>query len=77
MLGVEPIQAVHHLHLWSLDGEHHVFTAHVVLPADTSKAEASQVKRQLVDAINTDEMEHMTIEIEFGEDDCRLDIDPG
>ncbi len=76
MLGVKPIQAVHHLHLWSLDGEHHVFTAHVVLPADTSKAEASQVKRQLVDAINTDEMEHMTIEIEFGEDDCRLDIAP-
>ena len=77
ILDVEPIQAVHHMHLWSLDGEHHVFTAHVVLPADTSKAQASQVKRQLVDAINTDEMEHMTIEIEFGEDDCRLDIASG
>jgi cobalt-zinc-cadmium efflux system protein len=28
---IEHVSEVHHLHFWSLDGEHHVLTAHLVL----------------------------------------------
>lgn len=67
-----PVQDVHHLHLWSLDGAHHVLTAHVMVPEKTSMNEVSQLKREIVEQVKTDEFEHVTLEIEFGEDDCRL-----
>lgn len=66
------VQDLHHMHLWSLDGEHHVFTAHVVVPADTTKAEASCLKQRIVQQTETDQIEHITIEVEFGADDCHL-----
>jgi cobalt-zinc-cadmium efflux system protein len=76
MLATEPVQAVHHTHIWSLDGEHHVLTTHVVVPPETSKESASRLKRDLAEQLKTEEIEHMTIEIEFGEDDCRLMREP-
>lgn len=67
-----PVQDVHHTHVWSLDGEHHVLTAHLVVPPATSKAEASQLKSELARQLKNDRFEHLTLEIEFGEDDCYL-----
>lgn len=72
IMNLEPVQAVHHTHLWSLDGERHVLSTHIVVPPETSKEEASNLKRRLANQITSDNFEHMTIEIEFGEDDCRL-----
>ncbi|MCA9970228.1 MAG: cation transporter [Anaerolineales bacterium] len=72
MRALPPVQDLHHVHVWSLDGEHHVLTAHVVVPPETSKAEASALKRQLAERVRHDAITHLTLEIEFGEDDCRL-----
>lgn len=72
ILDLELVQDVHHTHLWSLDGEHHVLTAHVVVAPETTKEEAAHLKRELARRIKKEEFEHMTIEIEFGEDDCDL-----
>lgn len=74
ILALEPVQDVHHMHVWSLDGEHHVLSAHVVVPPSTSKEAASQLKWRIAEQVHTATFEHITIEIEFGPDDCRLDI---
>jgi hypothetical protein len=75
ILNLESVQGVHHTHIWSLDGEHHVLSAHIVVPPETSKETASNLKRRLANQIEMDNIEHMTIEIEFGEDDCRLALE--
>ncbi|MCB0032286.1 MAG: cation transporter, partial [Anaerolineales bacterium] len=76
ILQLEQVQNIHHMHLWSLDGDHHVLTAHVVVPPETTKKAASRLKRQLAHKIKLDNFEHVTIEIEYGQDDCRLpDVD--
>ena len=31
LIALEGISKIHHIHLWSLDGENHVLTAHLVL----------------------------------------------
>jgi cobalt-zinc-cadmium efflux system protein len=31
LAGLPAVAGIHHKHLWSLDGEHHVYTAHLVL----------------------------------------------
>jgi cobalt-zinc-cadmium efflux system protein len=66
------VQNVHHTHIWSLDGEHHVLTTHVVVPPETTKEDAARLKRELARQLKSADFEHMTIEIEFGEDDCHL-----
>jgi cobalt-zinc-cadmium efflux system protein len=72
ILALKNVQDVHHAHIWSLDGEHHVLTTHIVVLPETSKEEASQLKRQVAQKLKHDHFEHLTIEIEFGTDDCHL-----
>ncbi|MBK8903905.1 MAG: cation transporter [Anaerolineaceae bacterium] len=67
-----PVKDVHHTHVWSLDGEHHVLTTHIVVPPETTKEAASQLKWALARQLKNGHFEHLTLEIEFGEDDCRL-----
>lgn len=67
---VEGVRAVHHTHLWSLDGEHHVLTAHVVLAAGTDEASSSGIKRRIKALLREDHIFEATLEIEFEGDEC-------
>lgn len=64
------VRDVHHTHIWSLDGEHHVLTTHVVVGEDVGTQDAVRLKRDLAQQIKPDRFEHLTIEVEFGPDDC-------
>lgn len=71
LLSLPGTQAVHHLHLWSLDGEKHVLTAHVVVQADTSISDYQNIKADLQIALAQFNLSHTTIEIELSQEDCR------
>lgn len=71
LLGLPGTQAVHHLHLWSLDGEKHVLTAHVVVQNDTSISDYQNIKADLKIALAQFNLSHTTIEIELSQEDCR------
>lgn len=49
ILAVPGVQAGHHFHLWSLDGEKHIFTGHVVLDNQSLQASSSNENQTLVD----------------------------
>ncbi|MCA9956020.1 MAG: cation transporter [Anaerolineales bacterium] len=72
ILALDRVQSIHHTHIWSLDGEHHVLTSHVIVQPETTREEASQLRQELAQALQADRFEHITIEIEFGEADCHL-----
>lgn len=72
ILALEGVQDVHHTHVWSLDGEHHVLSAHVIVAPETTKEAASHLKWKLAEQLKNNHFEHLTIEVEFGEDDCRI-----
>ena len=72
ILALDNVKDIHHTHIWSLDGEHHVLTTHVVVSPETSKAQVSQLKRQLAQQFKDQHFEHTTIEVEFGAGDCWL-----
>lgn len=38
---------LHHTHLWSMDGEHHIFTAHMVLPSGTQSHQIHELKAKV------------------------------
>lgn len=69
---VDGVEALHHTHLWSLDGEHHVFSTHVLVPADMPKTEALCIKQAARAALRDLDLAHVTIEIEYGDEDCSM-----
>jgi cobalt-zinc-cadmium efflux system protein len=70
--GVEHVKAIHHTHVWSLDGEHHILTTHVVIDVSATKDQALHVKQDVKDLLQRYEFAHLTIEIEYGEADCAM-----
>ena len=71
LLDLQNVESIHHLHLWSLDGEHHVLTAHIrVSSLDTIK-EYTNLKTSINAVLESNELEHTTIEIELDKETCR------
>lgn len=65
------VREVHHLHFWSLDGERHVLTAHLLLQ-DCLSAEAQMaLKERIAEQLAEYHLEHTTIEFEFPGELCR------
>lgn len=69
------VLSTHHTHAWSLDGEHHVLTTHLVVPSEATKAEITQVKRDALHLFRQIDLEHTTIEVEYEDEDCRMRSD--
>lgn len=62
---------IHHLHLWSLDGEHHVLTVHLDIDEPITNAVQQRVKSQVAESLAPYRLAHSTIEIEQAEETCR------
>jgi len=58
------ILAVHHTHLWTLDGSQHVFSAHLVVPHHANGDDLVQIKRAVRAILRQHGIVHSTLEIE-------------
>lgn len=65
---------IHHLHVWSLDGEHHVLSVHVVVDACLDVASQIALKEDIAQVLSGLGLLHTTVELEFPDEFCR---DPG
>jgi cobalt-zinc-cadmium efflux system protein len=72
LLEIPHVCDVHHTHIWSLDGEHHVLTTHLVLASDATKDVAVDVKCAAKATLGELDLTHVTIEIEYGGDSCSM-----
>lgn len=61
------IMKVYHTHVWSLDGERHVLTTHIVLKPDANKENYLEVQKWAREEVKKHGLWHSTIEIEFTE----------
>ncbi|WP_173917806.1 cation diffusion facilitator family transporter [Halobacillus sp. Marseille-Q1614] len=71
------VKSTHHTHLWSLDGEHHAFSTHVVVPASSSKEAVCNIKEQVKQVIEDIHLDHITIEIEYEDEYCSMNEEKG
>jgi len=69
---IKKVQSVHHTHVWTLDGTNHVLTTHVVVDQDTSQSEAVTIKSELKHIAYDMHCEHVTLEIEYSDEDCSM-----
>ncbi len=71
LLSFTEVSDIHHLHFWSLDGEHHVMTAHLVLCEFIEHSTQIKLKNDIADRLLEFGLEHTTIELEFPKEPCR------
>lgn len=69
---IDKVLDSHHTHIWSLDSEYHVLTTHLLVDKSTTLAEVKDIKKQAKTVIKGLNMEHVTIEIDFEEEDCSV-----
>ncbi len=69
--GLEHIHAVHHAHIWSLDGEHNVFTAHLEVDSLLDAEAYMQLKELIRKLVDRYGLYHSTVEIEYPGEACR------
>lgn len=66
------VKSTHHTHIWSLDGEHNVFTTHLVVNDAASKEEVMRIRQESQRAIQDLRVEHFTIAVEYESEDCAM-----
>lgn len=70
---IDHVRTTHHTHVWSLDGEHHVLTTHVVIDNQTSREQALEIKNQIRHLVKSMQLAHVTVEFEYeGEEACSM-----
>jgi cobalt-zinc-cadmium efflux system protein len=72
LMQVEHVQSLHHTHIWSLEGEHHVFTTHIKLKNIHSFNQILDVKREVKGILKQYPLRHYTIETELDDETCEL-----
>jgi cobalt-zinc-cadmium efflux system protein len=72
LLGVRGVTDVHDLHVWSLDGEHHVVTLHAVIE---NMNEMDRIKLEIRHLVSHHGSVHTTIEFESQAETCAQNCD--
>ncbi|MGQ2982295.1 cation diffusion facilitator family transporter [Flavobacterium sp.] len=72
ILLVPHVVSLHHMNIWSLEGEHHVFTTHIKLDAIAGFPEMLDVKRNVKEVLTKYPFSHYTIEVEVHNETCEL-----
>lgn len=67
------VRSIHHSHLWSLDGQSHIFTSHVVLGAESTFEDMLRVKAEIKRKVSGLGIVEATIETEIFGMEC---LDP-
>ena len=66
------VNSIHHTHVWSLDGQHHVLTSHLVLENISRYEQIDEVRQQAIQAVEEWDFSHHTIQLELDKEKCPL-----
>ena len=75
ILEIAYVEDVHHVHIWSLDDQHQVFSAHLVVSTNLDAQQYAQVKQNVKELVEEFGLSHSTVEIELPDESCRISVD--
>ncbi|AZJ32226.1 cobalt-zinc-cadmium efflux system protein [Tenacibaculum mesophilum] len=72
IVSMKDVEGIHDCHLWTMDGEYNVFTAHLVLKdKEISWEKWYKMKQEIKQVLHDDfHLEHITLELEFTSQEC-------
>jgi len=65
------IVAIHHTHLWSLDGEKNLLSTHIVVKDEFSTDQIKKVKENIKAILKKQDIDHVTIEVDYQGQVCK------
>jgi cobalt-zinc-cadmium efflux system protein len=63
----------HHTQTWTVDGEHHVLSTHLVLQPGSTRDQIVEAKRQVHRLLKEQDFEHITVDVELDGEICTAD----
>ncbi len=63
----------HHTHTWTLDGETHVLSMHLVMARNSQREQIVAAKKRVHELLREQDFEHVSIEIELEGEICSLE----
>ncbi|WP_070138226.1 cation diffusion facilitator family transporter [Crocinitomix algicola] len=66
------VQSIHQTAIWSLDGEHHVFSTHIRMNKNVTAQESYQIKKNINQILERYKFEYYTVETELSNEDCSM-----
>lgn len=67
---LQGVLSTHHTHSWSLDGETHVLSTHIVMERNTNRPTVLAAKEKVTGLLQNHDFEHVTIEVELEGEPC-------
>jgi cobalt-zinc-cadmium efflux system protein len=71
--GFKGVHSTHDLHIWSMDGEHHVLTAHIVLEQGLNSEQKAKLRMDIREALREQHIDHATLELELQGLNCEFE----
>ena len=68
---VKGVKDFHHVHIWAMSTTENALTAHLVVENNLDNAELTSVKNNLKHQLQHLNINHITLETEFVDDDCK------
>ena len=68
---IPKVKSTHDCHIWSMDGQYHILSIHLVVEKYNDLAELSEIKQKAKDLLKKEHIDHATIEFETEEEDCK------
>lgn len=68
--GLPGVKEVHDLHVWTLDGEKNIASAHLIVPDNSTREDVIRVKHEAIDRLKELGIEHLTVEVEYESEGC-------
>ncbi len=69
--GVSGVRDAHDVHLWTLDGNYTLLSAHIVADADATLSMLEPLKNEIRDTLREQGIQHVTLELESAGAGCR------
>jgi len=70
-LKIDGIKGLHHIHVWAMSTTENAMTAHLVIDNRQKKEEISRIKNNLKHTLQHLNIQHVTLETEFSNEDCK------
>ena len=67
---IPKVKSTHDCHIWSMDGQYHILSIHLVVEKYNNLAELSAIKSQAKELLRHEHIDHATIEFETEDEKC-------
>ncbi len=72
LLSYPEIKEIHDIHVWSMDGEYNIMTAHIVVDHEGALKDLEPLKNKIREDLKELHIEHVTLEFEVDEENCSI-----